>query len=225
MTAKGDLLLVEGDAVLLINNKIILERCGYTVRLAKNLAEARTLFEERHPNVLVLDILLPDGRGLDYLREIRRTSNIPVLLLATMREANDVITCLDAGGDDYLSIPYNFSELRARVDALMRRTAFIPEKVERGTLELHLTSAKGFLDGQDMQLTHKEFLLLLLLIRHEGKLLSMTDIYEKIWELPIAQDKSAVKNTVYKLRNKLCDSGYEITNERNDGYCLKKNPN
>ena len=220
MNRRGTILLVDDDARVQTNNREILERRGYTVLLAISLAEARKAIRERAPDAVVLDITLPDGDGVNFLKEIRQTSQIPVLMLTSSQAPEKAASSFDAGGDYYLRKPYDLKEFRACVDALMRRSSRLPEVITAGPLKLDVVSMQAFLNGADMLLTQKEFSLLSYFVQNEGRTMSAEHLYENIWGRPMGEDGSAVKNMVYKLRKKLSGSGYEIKNERGDGYVL-----
>ena len=113
------LLLVEDDKDVQASNKRILEPRSYKVRQAYTLAEARTIISEEAPGAIILDVMLPDGNGLDFLRQLRKTSNIPVLVLTAMDTSDDVISGINAGGDNYLTKPYELNNFVTLVAALM----------------------------------------------------------------------------------------------------------
>jgi len=216
------ILLVEDNESIQINNKSMLERNGYTVRLAMDLAQARKELAGGLPDAIVLDITLPDGNGLDFLKELRQTSQIPVLLLTAMGTPEDTTAGLDAGSDDYLAKPYNNKVLRARVEALLRRAARVPEMIAKGRLSLDVAAGVALLDGRDLLLTQKEFALLLVFIQNEGRCIGAEYLYEKIWKTPFTNDDCALKNAVSKLRKKLGGSGYTVTSKRGAGYLLER---
>ena len=216
----GYVLLVEDNELIQKNNKSVLERNGYAVRLAMTFAEARKEIADGLPDAIVLDITLPDGNGLDFLAEMRRTSQIPVLLLTAKNTPQDTTVGLDAGGDDYLTKPYNAGEFRARVDALMRRAARVPETIVKGRLSLDITAGITTLDGTDILLTQKEFALLLILVQNDGRFIDGEYLYEKVWKTPMTDDNQSVKKTIHRLRDKIKDSGWHIDWSRGEGYSL-----
>jgi DNA-binding response OmpR family regulator len=115
-----NILLVEDDWEIQENNKDLLESSGnYAVHIAMNLAEAREQLSKETPDIIVLDIMLPDGNGLDFIKEI---NDIPVLLLSALGNKNDIVKGLRAGGDDYLAKPYDDIVLLARIESLLHRT-------------------------------------------------------------------------------------------------------
>jgi DNA-binding response OmpR family regulator len=219
MTGENALvLLVEDNRRVQMNNKEMLERHGYAVLSAMNLAEARAAVRNRLPDAVVLDITLPDGNGLDFLRELRKTSAVPVLVLTADQTPEKAAESFDADGDEYLRKPYALKELRARVDALIRRAARTPETVVKGLLKLDVVAGLAFCGDEDLLLTQKEFALLLLLIRNGEKTVSAEYLYEKVWKAPMSGDKNAVQVTVSKLRKKLAPYGYDISVMRGRGY-------
>jgi len=119
----GYLLLVEDEPVVQENSKMILERRGYAIKQAYTLAEARAIVEDEPPLAIILDIQLPDGSGLDFLSTLRKTSDVPVLILTAMGTPQDIIRGLEAGGNDYLTKPYGLTVFLKRVGALMERAA------------------------------------------------------------------------------------------------------
>ena len=117
-----NVLLVEDEERILFANKIILERKGgYTVQTAMNLTEARKCIQENPSDIIILDIMLPDGSGLDFLEELRRDKNIPVILLTALSESSDELKGITAGGDDYITKPYNNDVLLGRIEMVLRR--------------------------------------------------------------------------------------------------------
>jgi DNA-binding response OmpR family regulator len=221
MNRQGTILLVEDNWRVQMNNKEILERHGYQVLLAMNLAEARAAIREQTPDAVVLDITLPDGNGLDFLEELRENSGLPVLVLTADQTPEKSSESLDVGSDDFLRKPYAVKELRARVDALMRRAARVPETVAKGLLKLDVVAGQAFCGGEDLLLTQKEFSLLLLLVQNESKTVSAEYLYEKIWKAPLGGDKNTVQVTVSKLRKKLEPHGYDIAIVRGQGYVFE----
>lgn len=221
MSAKR-ILCVEDNEEILLRNRQVLEKSGYDVVAAKTLAEARSAVAGSSPDLIVLDILLPDGNGLDFLQDLRKTSGVPVLLLTGLSTEENVINGLTQGGDDYLPKPYSFAVLLARVDALLRRSAHVPEALARGSLKLDIVSGQAFLAETDMLLTQKEFALLLILMRNEDKPVCAAHLYEKAWKTTMNDDERAVRYHISNLRKKLCGSGFTIVSHRNEGYVFEK---
>ena len=123
----GYLLLVEDEPVVQANNKMILERRGFQLKQAFTLKDARDMIAEEPPRAIILDIQMPDGNGLDLLQELRSTLDTPVLVLTAMGTPKDIIKGLEAGGDDYLTKPYDLPTFLKRVEILLRRAELIAE--------------------------------------------------------------------------------------------------
>lgn len=219
---KGLILLVEDNEQILSGNKRMLEWSGYDIMTALTLREAREKMADQKTDVIVLDIMLPDGSGLDFMRELRRDSDIPILLLTGLSTSEDKVRGLREGGDDYLTKPYDFEELLARIEALLRRAGRVPDVLHKNSLKLDVVSGQAFCGDEDLLLTKKEFAVLLLLVQNEGKIVSAEYLYEKAWNQPMSGDKNAVQTAVSKLRKKIEPSGYEITTERGQGYMYQK---
>ena len=222
------ILLVEDNLQILQGNERMLKRRGYDVASALTLAEARSRMAEKMPDAIVLDIMLPDGSGLDFMRELRNTlhdkSRVPILLLTGLVTPEDVVRGLSSGGDDYLAKPYDFDVLLARIEALLRRAGQIPKTLTKGALQFDIMASRAFLNGRDMQLSPKEFALLLLMAQNEGRLLSASLLYETVWKLPQAEDNNAVKTAVSRLRHKLGDD-FTIENDKQQGgYVFRQIP-
>jgi len=120
---KDYLLLVEDEPVVQENNKKILERRDYRIRQAYSMAEAWSIIADEPPGAIILDIQLPDGSGLDFLSELRKTSSVPVLILTAMGTPQDIIRGLEAGGTDYLTKPYSLAVFLERIEVLTARRA------------------------------------------------------------------------------------------------------
>ena len=215
----NNILLVEDNEDIQEINKDLLEEHGYTVCLAMNLKEARESISRLAPDLIVLDIQLPDGNGLDFLKELRdEKKSMPVLLLTASSESSTEIEGIQSGGDDFIAKPYNNEVLLARIEGLFRRAAKVPETILRGSLTLDTFSRRAFIDGEDLQLTSKEFDVLFVLVQNEGNLMTAPDIYEKVWSQPMFGDDNAVKTVISRLRPKIEPSGYGIDTFRGKGY-------
>lgn len=215
-------LLVEDNEQIMEGNRYFLRSRGYDVLTASSLREAQKLLEGERPNLIILDIMLPDGSGLEFLKRIRQTDSIPVLLLTGLAGSDDIVRGLSLGGDDYLTKPYDFSVMLSRVEALLRRAEQVPEQIEKGALRLDIISNQAFLNGEDLFLTPKQFALLLLLTRNAGKILSQEYLYETVWKTPLTSDSNALWKQMSHLKAKLSDSsGISLTAFRGEGYCLE----
>ena len=218
------LLLVEDNEKILHGNQRMFQRRGFETDTALTLREARTLLAASHPDAIVLDIMLPDGSGLDFMRELRESeyAGIPILLLTGLTAQEDIVRGLSEGGDDYLTKPYDFPILLARVEALLRRSARVPEKVTHGRLTLDITAGVALMDGADLLLTKKEFALLLIFVQNPERFIDGEYLYEKVWNAPLEGDSQAIRKAIYHLRDKIVGSGWRIEWSRGEGYCFEK---
>ena len=221
MNENGVILLVEDNLKILDANRRIFEEYGYTILMAETLQQARKHLITTEPDVVVLDVMLPDGNGFDFLCELRETCAAPVLFLTAKDEREDKLRGLRAGGNDYITKPYDIDELRERVVNFHHFARRLPPRLKLGELELDTAASMAFVFGKDLALSPKEFALLRLFVQKEGTILSAEYLYEKVWKAPLTNDTQAVRATVSRLRTKLTDSGYTITSLRNEGYCFE----
>ena len=216
------ILLVEDNPKVQAFNRDLLEEAGYAVRMALTLAEAREILAREEPDAMILDIGMPDGNGLDFLRELRRTSGIPVLMLTGYDDNADVVEGFESGCDDYLPKPYTFEVLHARLKRLLYRVEQLPETVTRGPLTLNILAKEAFLGGEDLMLTPKDFTLLQFFVQNEGHALGNEVIYEKVWGRPMGEDTGAIRKALSRLRKKIEGSGYTISAVYGNGYRFEK---
>ena len=218
------ILLVEDDKNLNQINRRALEVDGYTVYAALDLARAREQLAAHAPDLILLDVKLPDGTGYDFCREIRQQSSyaaIPILFLTSVTDQSGEMEGLQAGGNDYLRKPYSIELLRVRVANLLKLRESQPMRdVTRGPLTLKIKTSMAYLHGRDMVLTHKEFALLLAFMENEGQVMSAQHLYETIWEAPMLDDNRSLKKHISDLRRKLeaGNSGYTIRSVYGEGY-------
>jgi DNA-binding response OmpR family regulator len=158
---------------------------------------------EYPPDLILLDVLLPDGSGYDFCREIRKSSLIPVIFLSCMREDGNIITGLDRGGDDYIVKPYSLSVLYARILAQLRRRGAITGEISLPPLHINLTSGTVKMEEKGIELTGKEFRLLVYLVENRGQELSQSQIYEAVWNCSSDAMGNTVRMHISRLRKKL----------------------
>ena len=218
------ILLAEDDKKVQGFNKRLLAGEGFAVQTAMTLADARGILKQQAIDAMILDIGMPDGNGLDFLRELRRTSRIPVLMLTGYGETSDVIKGFESGCDDYLRKPYTFEELLARIKRLLYRVELVPETVTRGRLTLKPAPMIALLDSEDILLTQKEFSLLMLFAQNENKTMNAAYIYEKVWGREMLGDDRALQQRISSLREKIEESGYIIATVRGEGYRFERKP-
>lgn len=223
---KAMILIVEDDNDIMNANRTALELEGYCVKEADTLAKGRVIVEESSPDLILLDILLPDGNGLHYCEELRGKSGIRILFLSALNTKADSLAGLRAGGDDYIAKPYDMDDLLLRVEALLRRGKLIGREevhLKLGDLELDIISRRALLGGMDILLKPKEFALLEVLMRNFGRTVSVERLYEKVWGMSAAGDVRTVKEHISRIRSRLReDRTYSIQSERGMGYSLTR---
>ena len=221
------ILVIEDDPKLADYLHKALGENGYVVDVARDGIEGRHLATGGDYAAVVLDIMLPgiDGFGvLKSLREVRRT---PVLMLTARERVEDRVRGLESGADDYLVNPFAFSELLARVGALLRRGRAAPAaastQLRIADLEVDLVSRKAARAGVRLHLTAKEFALLTLLLRRQGQILSRSTLAEQVWDMNFDSDTNVVEVAVRRLRAKIDDPfrGKLLHNVRGMGYVLE----
>jgi DNA-binding response OmpR family regulator len=219
-------LVVEDDPNLRLTLVDNLEEEGYVVEAASTLAEARAKWKATGFDVVVLDIMLPDGDGYSLCRELRQAGTSSRVLMLTARTLeDDAVRGFDAGADDYVAKPYRLRELLARIRVLARRGAAAapPEEVlsfDRFRVDL---ASRRLLDasGQPLELTRTEFDLLVYLLRNAGKALTRDQILSSVWGEDTVVDAHTVDNFISNLRKKLewnSSSRFEIRSVRGVGY-------
>ena len=218
-------LYVEDDSYFLYVTYTILSKHGYNVLTAENLAQAKKQLAAHKPDAIILDILLPDGSGLDYLKELRAQGNqTPVLLLTAWNKNTDEVQGFDAGADEYIGKPFNYELLLIRLKKMIGRAERVPEYITCGNLLLDVVSAQAFINGENLMLTQKEFALLLLFIQNKGRIVSRKHLFEKVWNTPMGNDDRTLKKHISAIRKRLGsgNSGYNIHNKRGIGYCFEE---
>jgi DNA-binding response OmpR family regulator len=205
------ILCVEDEVKILNNNAKALGDDGYNVLTAETVAQAKEHLAKTRPDAIILDIMLPDGNGLEFLAELRSQGNkILVLLLTAWGKPSDIARGLRAGANDYISKPFEYEVLLARLETMFRNAEEMPETITRGAVKLNNSSMAVYVNGENAGLTPQEFSLLKFFIQNENRFLKAEYVYEKVWGQPMAGDNNAVKIAVSRLRKKLEDSGVMI---------------
>jgi two-component system OmpR family response regulator len=208
----AEILVVDDDGHIREVVRFALGRAGHSVREADNGRAALRAVAERMPDLIVLDIVMPEEDGLATCREIRRHSRVPVIFLSSRDDELDRVLGLELGGDDYVSKPFSPRELVARVAAVLRRTAAPAEEVEAravqvGALQLDLERHRCELSGRELVLTVTEFELLRALMSAPGRVLSRTQLIERAYDGDHHVTERTVDSHVRRLRKKLADAG------------------
>ena len=200
-----ELLLVEDDDALGRGICLALEGGGLRVTVCRTLAEGRRTLEDGAFDLLILDVNLPDGNGLDSLRTLRRDHPAPVILLTANDLETDIVAGLELGADDYITKPFSLAVLRARVHAQLRRGTPAPaERVEIDRFSFNFGPMEFQRDGQPVELSKTEQKLLRLLVENRGRTLTRAQLVDRIWTDGAAYvDENALSVTVKRLRDKL----------------------
>ena len=215
-------LLIEDDADIALGVSTVLSRSGFEVRSAAEGRDGLRLFHRERPDIVVLDVGLPEMDGWTVLERIRELSEVPVLMLTSHGREADKVRGLRAGADDYLTKPFGTAEFVARVQALLRRqrpSDPLPEVFDDGSVQINFASHSVFVAGDPVELTPTEFRLLAALVRHRGQVLSPVKLLDLAWSDPLGIGPDRVKYTVMRLRRKLgADTGGESAIEAVRGF-------
>jgi DNA-binding response OmpR family regulator len=218
MAAKSQqsVLVVEDESSIASFVALYLKNAGFTVRTAATGGEALAQVNAQLPDLIVLDLMLPDIDGIEICKRVRQRSDVPVLMLTARDDDIDKIIGLEVGADDYLTKPFNPRELVARVKAILRRAT--PERRElesavlrHGDLSIDAGRREVKVGDQEIQLAPKEFDLLWELLDHRGLVLTRDQLLERVWGYTFAGDTRTVDVHVRQLRRKLEDASPIVT--------------
>lgn len=217
-------LLVEDNPHIMKINSETLTMRGYEVLQATTAAQCMELLKWHAADLIVLDIMLPDGNGVDICKDLKKNYHIPILFLSALGENQDIINGLRAGGDDYLAKPYDLEVFVARVETRLRSCAENRRYLCYGCLKLDTVSLCGYINNKDMLLTQKEFSVLLLLLQNTGKTVSNKKIMNEVWGIYTETESRALWTLISRLRKKLESENtrLEISSLRGDGYILEQ---
>lgn len=202
------ILLIEDDLALGRGIALALAGDAREIRTACCLTEGRALWKQRGWALIVLDVNLPDGSGLDFLREVRQTSAVPVLILTANDLESDQVAGLELGADDYVTKPFSLAVLRARVNNLLRRGAAPAGRaaVELPPFSFDFDAMVYARAGESIELSKTEQRLLRLLVEHRGQTLTREQLLDRVWNGGDFVDENALSVAVRRLRAKLTDA-------------------
>ncbi|MEO7412617.1 MAG: response regulator transcription factor [Opitutaceae bacterium] len=218
------ILVVEDDAKIGSFVATGLKQHGFAADVARDGDDALSLALTTSYDAAIVDVMLPQLDGLSLVRRLRAKRNLlPVLFLSARGSVDDRISGLEAGGDDYLTKPFAFSELLARVQALIRRSTRAPEatRLTARDIELDLVTREVKAGGKVVELQPKEFTLLAFLLRHVGRPVTKTMILEHVWDYSFDPETNVVDVLVHRLRGKIDPDHTRIETLRGVGYVLK----
>ncbi|MBR3136715.1 MAG: response regulator transcription factor [Clostridia bacterium] len=226
------ILVIEDDAPVRNLMVTTLKTHDYRYLTAKNGAEAIRMASSHNPDVLFLDLGLPDMDGIDVIRQVRTWSNVPIIVISARSDDGDKIEALDAGADDYLTKPFSVEELLARLRVTLRRLSLLsgeanPDRsvYENGKLRIDYSAGCAYLGGEELKLTPMEYKILCLLARNTGKVLTHTYITQNIYGRNFDSDIASLRVFMTTLRKKIepqTDSPKYIQTHIGIGYRMLK---
>jgi two-component system, OmpR family, response regulator RegX3 len=207
--AKPRVLLIENEESISEPLADALEREGFLAEVAATATQGMESFRSRPPELVLLDVMLPDGDGREVLRDIRAVSRTPVVMLTARGEESDKIVGLELGADDYVTKPFSAKELVARMRAVLRRTATSPPtdqtSLEVGDVVMDLNTRAVKRAGAEMELTLKEYELLRMLMEQAGRVISREDLIDEVWDTNWFGPTKTLDVHISSLRKKLGD--------------------
>jgi len=226
---KKKVLVVDDEPSISMLLEFNLNLAGYEVRSVHDGMAVFDMLKPFRPDLIVLDLMLPKMDGIEVCRELRRRGNaVPIVMLTAMQDVSDRIAGLDNGADDYMTKPFSPQELVSRIGAIFRRMQGYPGihaevSYEVGPLQVDLAKREVHLNGEQVELTPKEFELLVFLCRHRGKVLSRQQLLQGVWDYHFLGDTRIVDVHISHLRDKIEQSARSpeyIMTVRNVGYKL-----
>ena len=230
---KAQILVVEDDNAVAKLMAATMESQDYQYRIASTGASAIMEALSYKPEVMILDLGLPDTDGIEVIKKIRAWSNMPIIVVSARSEDADKVAALDAGADDYLTKPFSVDELLARLRVALRRVRYDRQRLseessvyENGGLRIDYAAGCVYLDGSEIHLTPIEYKLLVLLAKNTGKVLTHNYILREVWGNPTASDMQSLRVYMATLRKKLEKSTSEpkyIQTHIGIGYRMLRN--
>jgi two-component system, OmpR family, KDP operon response regulator KdpE len=227
MNASARVLVVDDEPQIVRGLKVILRRAGYEVQTAETKAEALDAVSVRPPDAIVLDLMLPDGSGVEVCSEVRSWSGLPIVVLSALGDEREKVRALDAGADDYVTKPFGTEELLARLRAVLRRTADegSEPRVEVGDLVVDIARREVTRDGEAVHLTPLEFDLLRVLAQNLGRLVTHGQLLGEVWGPAYASETHYLRVHFAHIRAKIepdsSNPRYVLT-EPGVGYRLRE---
>lgn len=199
------ILIVEDDEGLCQMMELYLENRGFIVDAVGNGEEALEYIDKRTPHLILLDIELPGKSGFEICKEIRKTLSVPVIFISVRSDVFDKVYCFEIGGDDYITKPFKFMELEARIYANLRRYYNREQAniITCGSLILNLDQYNCFVDGKKIDLSKREMEILIYLAKHRDRVWSQEQLYEKVWGIDGTSNLNTIKVHISNLRQKL----------------------
>ena len=224
------ILVVDDEALLVKGIRFKLQSEGYDVITGSDGLQALQLVQQEHPDLVILDVMMPNMDGMTACSKIREFSDIPIILLTAKTDDMDKLMGFDHGADDYITKPFNILELKARIRALLRRSGSTEKKVSgnllsAGTISLDLDARNAYRSGALADLTAKEFDMIELLMRNPNRVYSREALLDTLWTYEYRSDIRTVDVHIRRLREKLEENPAEpkyIITKWGVGYYFKK---
>lgn len=218
------ILFVEDNEHIMHINTTAFRMEGYNVLAATTIHQAENLLMFHDVDLIILDILLPDGNGIDFCKKLKAKQNTPILFLSALGENEDIIHALRSGGDDYLSKPYDLEVLIARVEVRLRDKILQDRFIQFGEMKLDTISMQANIRGEDLGLSKKEFALLLLLVKKANHIVPKEEIQAIVWGQDNIGHDQTLWTIISRLKKKIrCEEfGFSITLKRGEGYILAR---
>ena len=205
MSDRRLVLVVDDEPQILRALRVVLRDAGYEVDPADTVAEALDHAALRRPDAAIVDLLLPDGDGVEVCRSLREWSSMPIIVLSAVGDEAEKVRALEAGADDYVTKPFGPRELAARLSAILRRSEPEPDEPVQtfDGLEVDLAAHRVRRDGEEVHLTPIEYNLLRMLVLHRGRLLTHRALLEEVWGQAYLDDTQTLRTHIANLRRKI----------------------
>jgi two-component system KDP operon response regulator KdpE len=228
MSDRPRVLVCDDEGHIVRALKIVLREAGFEALPAETAAEALQTATLQVPDAAILDLVLPDGDGVDVCRGIREWSEMPILVLSAVGDEDHKVRALEAGADDYVTKPFSPRELVARLRAILRRAAPAPGEpvIAADGLEVDLSARVVRVDGAEVHLTPTEFDLLRALVRNRGRLLTHRALLQEVWGPAYGEDVATLRTNIARLRRKIEPegAGRHIRTDPGVGYRFVTDP-
>jgi two-component system KDP operon response regulator KdpE len=222
MSARPRILVCDDEPQIRRALKVVLRDGGFEVLETATAREALDAAALHAPDAAIIDLMLPDGRGVDACTELRGWSTMPIVVLSAIGEEEQKVEALEAGADDYVTKPFGPRELVARLKAALRRVSAAPNgpRIESDGLEIDLADHRVLLDGAEVRLTPIEYRLLAVLARNRGRLMTHRALLTEVWGPTYADDTQVLRTHIANLRRKIAPDGRprHIRTESGVGY-------
>ena len=243
MADKHKILIVEDDKYIINFISMSLKKEDYDYVIAKTCGEANALFYANRPDMIILDLGLPDGDGIEIIKNVREISKIPIIVVSARQEEEEKIQALDLGADDYVTKPYNPTILLLRIETILRRTEqtgrqseqrassvrgekaegeAVQEELQDEELRLNLLRSTVSYHGEEVVLSKNELAILHCLMSRKGQIVSRDELMDHLWDMSEFVDDNTLTVNINRLRKRLAQIGLEnkIETRRGQGYLL-----